>query len=95
MRVRFSRRAQRDIEEIYRYLVDKSPLGAQNVLRSIREAAEFIGRNPHAAPKTDDPEIRMRVVRRHRYKVFFRIGSDTVEIIHVRHPSRRPLEIER
>jgi plasmid stabilization system protein ParE len=94
MRVRFSRRAQRDIEEIYRYLVDKSPLGAQNVLRSIREAAELIGRNPYAAPKTDDSEIRIRVVRQYRYKIFFRITSD-VEIIHVRHPSRRPLEIER
>jgi toxin ParE1/3/4 len=95
MRVLYTPRAQQDIERIYGYLLERSPLGAENVVRFIRQTAEFIGRNPHAGPKTDNPEIRMRVVRRYRYKIFYRIGPDAVEIIHVRHASRRPLEIER
>jgi plasmid stabilization system protein ParE len=30
------------------------------------------------------------IVRRYRYKIFYAVAGDTVEIIHVRHASRRP-----
>jgi toxin ParE1/3/4 len=32
----------------------------------------------------------VKVVRRYRYKIFYSITGDTVEILHVRHTSRRP-----
>jgi toxin ParE1/3/4 len=34
--------------------------------------------------------VRMKVVRRYRYKIFYRVTGETVEILHVRHTSRRP-----
>jgi hypothetical protein len=31
--------------------------------------------------RTDDPEIRMHMVRKYRYKIFYSVAGDTVEII--------------
>jgi plasmid stabilization system protein ParE len=36
----------------------------------------------------------VKLVRRYRYRVFHRmVDSDTVEILHVRHTSRRPWDV--
>jgi toxin ParE1/3/4 len=51
----------------------------------------IVAERPYASQRTDDPEVRMKVMRRYRYKIFYRIvEDDTVEIMHVRHTSRRP-----
>jgi len=35
--------------------------------------------------------LRVKVMRRYGYKIFYRIvDGDTVEIMHIRHSSRRP-----
>jgi plasmid stabilization system protein ParE len=91
MRVRFTPRARGDIERIYQYLEKRSPRGARNVLRAIYAGAQFIAEYPEASVQTDDPQVRVRIVRRFRYKVFYSIvDGDTIEIVHVRHTSRRP-----
>jgi len=90
MRVRYTPRARGDIERIYRYLEKRSPGGAHNVLRAIYAGVQFISEYPLASGRTDDPQVRVRIVRRYRYKVFYSIvDDDTVEIFHVRHTSRR------
>jgi plasmid stabilization system protein ParE len=51
----------------------------------------LIAERPHASQRTDDPEVRVKVMRRYGYKIFYRIvEEDVVEIMHVRHTSRRP-----
>jgi toxin ParE1/3/4 len=91
MRVRYTPRARGDIEQIYRFLEERSPAGARNVLRAIYAGVQFISEYPHASERTDDPQVRVRVVRRYRYRVFYRmVDGGTVEILHVRHTSRRP-----
>jgi plasmid stabilization system protein ParE len=32
----------------------------------------------------------VKVMRRYGYKIFYRVVGDTVEIMHIRHSSRRP-----
>ena len=91
MRVRYTPRARSDIERIYRYLEERSPAGARNVSRAIYAGAQFIPEYPKASERTDNPQVRVRIVRRYRYRVFYRmVDGDTVEILHVRHTSRRP-----
>jgi plasmid stabilization system protein ParE len=93
MRVRYTPRARGDIEQIYRFLEERSPAGARNVLRAIYAGVQFISEFPQASERTDDPQVRVRIVRRYRYRVFYRIiDDDTAEILHVRHTSRRPWE---
>ena len=91
MRIRYRRRALSDIEEIYDYLHAISPSGANNVLRAIYAGVHLAGMRPLACERTDDPDVRVKIVRRYRYKIFFSILDDNVvEILHVRHTSRRP-----
>ncbi len=90
MRVRFTPRARRDLEDVREYLETRNPAGARNVLEAIRAAVRFIGEHPFGSEQTDDPAIRVKIVVGYRYKIFYRVGEDVVEVVHVRHTSRRP-----
>ncbi len=91
MILRYRAQALADIDNIFRYLKERSPGGAASVLRAIYAGIHIIAEQPHSSPRTDDPEIRVKIVRRYRYKIFYRIvGEGVIEILHVRHMSRRP-----
>jgi toxin ParE1/3/4 len=90
MKLRFTPEAQRDIEKIYAYISQRSPSGAHNVSVAIYAASRFVADRPKASPLTDKSNVRVKVLRRYQYKIFYRIAEDTVEILHVRHTSRRP-----
>jgi plasmid stabilization system protein ParE len=93
MRIRYSPRATRDLDAIHEYLAMRSPRGAVNVMTAIFASMEFIRRNPEGAPKVKNiAGLRGVVVNRYRFKVFYRVltAEGIVEIVHVRHTSRRP-----
>jgi toxin ParE1/3/4 len=92
MRIRYSPRAANDLADIHQYLSDRSPRGAAYVMAGIYAAVEFVRRNPQAAETTAIRGVRSKVVQKFSFKVFYRVaeGGDVVEIIHVRHTSRKP-----
>lgn len=91
MKVRYRERALADLDGILLYLNERSPTGARNVLRAIADAVDEIGGHPLASQRTSDPEIRVKILGRYRYKIFYSVvGEEFVEIIHVRHAARRP-----
>jgi toxin ParE1/3/4 len=92
MKVRYSPRASDDLDSIYQFLNQSSPAGAARVMAAIYAAVEFIRRNPHASEMTSFHGVRGKIVHRYRFKVFYRLAehNDVVEIVHVRHASRRP-----
>jgi plasmid stabilization system protein ParE len=90
MRVRYSRRARADLDDIEAYLLERSPLGAANVLRAILASIEIVVDHPYAAERTDDPEVRVKIVPRYGYRIFYGVGGDTIELLHVRHGARQP-----
>jgi|SRR5206468_8727173 len=94
MRVRFSRRATNDLISIHEYLNARSPRGAASVMSAIYAAVEFIRRHPKAAELTRIHGVRGKIVRKFRFKIFYReiAENDLIEIVHVRHGSRRPRE---
>ena len=59
-------------------------------LGDIYRAVEFIADRPEGSERTDDPRVRVKIVVRYRYKIFYRLVDRDVEIVHVRHSSRRP-----
>ena len=91
MRVRYTPAAFADRERILQYVKERSITGARNVAASIRETVAQLREHPHSGYRTDDPDIRVIFVARYPYKIFYRI-RDAVEILHVRHTSRRALE---
>jgi plasmid stabilization system protein ParE len=89
MKIRYRACALDDIDAIQQYLEERSPDGARNVLQAIRDGISLIAEQPLAGLKTDDSQVRVKIVRRYRYKVFYSIlDHETVEILHVRHTSR-------
>jgi plasmid stabilization system protein ParE len=94
MRVRYSPRATIDLAAIREYLSQRSPGGAANVMAAVFAAIEFIRRHPHGAEKSNIPGVHAKVVKKHRFKVFYRVNDDVIEIVHVRHASRQPWQGE-
>jgi toxin ParE1/3/4 len=90
MKVRYTPRALADREAIFQYLRERSPQGATKVIAAIRATATQIAENPYSGPPTENPGIRVKLVGRYPYKLFYRIRNNTVELIHIRHTSRRP-----
>jgi addiction module RelE/StbE family toxin len=88
MRVRYTPEAFSDRERIFEYLRERSATGARNVAASIREAVAQLKDHPHSGYRTDDPNVRVIFVARYPYKIFYRV-RDVVEILHIRHTSRR------
>jgi toxin ParE1/3/4 len=95
MRVKYTPRALRDINRVYTYLSKQSPSGALNVSTAIYAGVRFVAERPEASERTDDPNVHVKLVQRYRHKIFYSITEDTVEILHIRHPSRRPWKGER
>ena len=91
MTVRYRVRALRDIDAIYKYLHEQSPRGASNVLQAIHAAINLIAKQPYGSPRVEAQGIRVKVVRRYPYKIFYRLADeDQIIVLHIRHASRRP-----
>jgi toxin ParE1/3/4 len=89
MRVRYTPEAFADRERILEYLAERSASGARNVAATISDAVARLGDQPHSGYQTDNPGVRVMFVVRYPYKIFYRVHSDAVEVLHIRHTSRR------
>jgi toxin ParE1/3/4 len=90
MKVRYTKRAFSDREQILEYLQKRSPRGARNVSARLEAAAILLSKQPLAGMPTDVPDVRVLFVGRYPYKVFYRVRRGTLEILHIRHTSRAP-----
>jgi len=88
MKVRYTPTAFADRERILDYLRERSAGGARNVAASIREAIAQLKEHPDSGYRTDNPDVRIKFVVRYPYKIFYRV-RDEIEILHIRHTSRR------
>lgn len=89
MKVRYTPAAFSDRERILEFLRERSPSGARNVAASIRDAVAQLGDQPLSGYRTDNPDVRVMFVVRYPYKIFYRVREAAVEILHIRHTSRR------
>ena len=93
MRVRYTPRAQDDLFAIHDYLDERNPSGALNVLAAIHRAITLVATQPESSRLTDDPAVRMKLVTKYQYKIFYRV-TDHIEILYIRHGARRPWGLE-
>lgn len=92
MKVRFTLRAKRDLDQIHAYISQDSPIIASRFVARIIERAQKLGDLPYEGMNTDEPDTRVILAPRLRYFIFYRITSDEIHITHVRHMSRRRRE---
>ena len=89
MKVRYTVRAQGDLDAIFNYLDRRSPAGAQSVKNLIERRIASLAEFPLMAPVTEEPDIRELTILRYPYKVYYEVQSDEVWIIHIRHAARQ------
>ena len=95
MRVVYRELALADLERIFQYLEPRSPIGARSVANAIFGAIADLAENPLSARRTSDPTIRLKIVGRYGYKIFYNVGADAIDILYIRHGARRPWPAER
>ena len=94
MRVVFSRRALRNVDRI---LADSRRVFggtvADELERYISRQIEQIAHAPESAPRAfGRANVRALSLVRYPFRIFYRVREDALEIVHVRHTSRRPWE---
>jgi len=93
MKLTFSPRATREVNEIYEYIARESPAGAQHVLNRIYAVAKHVASFPNTGSKTKLPDVRVFPTSPYPYLVYFKrlSGRREVRILRVRHAARRRL----
>ena len=82
-----------DLELILEWLNSERPGVVSLFLRQIDEAVARIAVWPRLAPTVGlGNDVRVITLSHYPYRIFYRVGSDAVEILHVRHTSRAPWE---
>jgi plasmid stabilization system protein ParE len=89
MKVRFTLPAHADLHGIHSFISKDDPIAASRVVTRLIERARAPGETPHEGRETDEPNIRVIVVPRLRYFIFYTIAENEVHVTHIRHTSRR------
>lgn len=90
MRLRYTRPALADIEELAGYLEARSPQGALRVRRRIKFLIEQLAEHPFLGKQTVDPAIRRLTATPYPYLIFYEVTEVDVLIHAVRHGARDP-----
>jgi toxin ParE1/3/4 len=93
MKLVYSRRALADLEKItIYYSANASPAIAEAIGHRLENVIDRICDAPSAAPRVSQrSRISVVAVIRYPFRIFYRTRDDTVDILHIRHTSRRPV----
>jgi toxin ParE1/3/4 len=94
MKVRYSKRALVQLEDIYLYISQFNPRAAGQVVARIEELCARLAEFPGMGTKTDQENVRVLPVVRYPYLVYYAVQADRdeVRILRIRHGRRRPLQ---
>lgn len=90
MRLRYTRLALNDLEELGEYIGPRSPLGLRRVQRRIKTLIENLPAHPYVGKLTDDPAIRRLTASPYPYLIFYEVTDAEIIIHAVRHGARDP-----
>ena len=92
MKLVYSRQALADIDGIANYYeANANPAIGESIERRLSDVIDRICRVPEAAPRVSQrSQVRVAAVVRYPFRIFYRVRDDTIDILHIRHTSRRP-----
>jgi plasmid stabilization system protein ParE len=90
MRVKWLRKALRNLDDEASYIAADDPAAARLVVERILNAVGTLPEQPAIGRPGRVPGTRELVVLKTRYIVPYRVRRDTIEILRVFHTSRRP-----
>ena len=77
MRVRWTKTAQKQLLEIFNFIIEERPMTARNLVSRLRKAARELGDQPlrgRKVPEFKDPSIRERLVK--PYRILYSVKSE-------------------
>ena len=90
MKVVFTEPALEDLRNIRDYTTAHYPRSLPDLGRRINDTLTRIGTWPEAARELDErPSVRMVPLRRYPFNIYYRIGSEAVEVLHIYHDARQ------
>jgi toxin ParE1/3/4 len=92
MKVRYTPRAFSDLDVIRTYIAQLNPAAAGRVVTLIEKIVARLADFPESGQRADELDAQVVFSTRYPYRVYYRVPSDAVLILHTRHAARRPLE---
>jgi plasmid stabilization system protein ParE len=89
MRVRWLRKALRNLDDEAAYIATDDAAAARLVVKRVLDAVSSLAEQPGLGRPGRVPSTRELIVAKTRYIVPYRVRGDTVEILRVFHTSRR------
>ncbi len=89
MRIIWTEKAEKQLDQIFEYIASDSPLYAQRTVSQIIEGVESI--SPHSRKGRKVPEYQrddIREVFHHPYRIIYSLNDDTIVILSVIHGAR-------
>jgi plasmid stabilization system protein ParE len=93
MRVRYTLGAFYDRERIFERLHRRSESGARNVMARVKAAVQQLSEQPYSGHKTNVSGALALVLADYPSVIFYRVRQNIVELLHIRHTSRRPKKV--
>jgi toxin ParE1/3/4 len=90
MKVRYTRRANRELTAILLYLSKHSLRGMHNVRRAVENTERLIGQYPLCGRLTDVKGTRVLPMGRYPYLMYWIVDGDEAKIVHIRDARRKP-----
>ena len=88
MTYRLSRRARRDLLQIWTYIAQDSELAADRFIDLLIQHFHLLGKNPHVGRRRDELRAGYRSFPVGQYLVFYRVMDSSIQIMHVMHAKR-------
>ncbi len=89
MKLVYAPGARLQLQAIFSYLQERSPQAALKVLSQIRRTAERLKTNPRLGRVTNLPGLFVLIETRYRYRLFYRINDEAIEIIRILHRAQQ------
>ena len=89
MRIAYSRRALKQLENIYRYIERDDPKAAKRVVERIAYSITRLRLLPYSGRPSHDPRARLLSVPGLPYVVVHRLRKDVVDILAIFHTAQR------
>ena len=91
MRLRWLPQAADDLESIYEYLLENNPAFADSTVTRLYEGIRSLREMPYRGRPRSLPGVRDLIFFDLPYIVTYRVTSEAIEILYIRHSARKPL----
>ncbi len=90
MKLRYTKTALRQIEQVLSYIEARAPQGAARVAQRAETVLAVLLDHPHAGQATSRQGVRRVVMTPYPYAIFYRVTAAEIVVMRFRHAARRP-----